>query len=140
MVLAFVAGFIALQAEIKRRKLKINPDTVILCMALAGIIGGKLWHMVDTPIDRLDFAILQRPVSDLPGFLQSFAWLRSFSTWFVNFFSGGRDRLCCRQDRLPHFGRRRLRQADFASLGHGVSTWPGAHFRRCGDLRPMGMA
>src|SRR6266404_699895 len=86
MVLAFVAGFIALQAEINRRKLKINPDTVILCMALAGIIGGKLWHIVDTPIDRLDFAILQRPVSDLPGFLQSFGWLRSFSAWFVNFF------------------------------------------------------
>src|SRR5436305_2089851 len=36
MWLAFVAAFFALQAEIRRRKLEINPETVIVVMVMAG--------------------------------------------------------------------------------------------------------
>jgi len=73
MMLAFITGFIALQAEVRRRRLEIDPHTVITAMALAGILGAKIWHIVDTPADRptLDL-IFSRGV--LPWFQPGFAW------------------------------------------------------------------
>jgi len=73
MMLAFIAGFIALQAEIRRRRLEIDPHTVVTALALAGILGAKIWHIVDTPEDRptLDLIFSWRI---LPWFQMGFAW------------------------------------------------------------------
>ncbi|SRR5579871_1001965 len=80
MWLAFVAAYFVLQAEIRRRKLNIDAQTVIVWMAIAGIVGAKLWHVVDTPSDRL-------PFSDL--FTVAFVpWLRSGFAWFGGFVAG----------------------------------------------------
>ena len=73
MMLAFVTAFFVLQAEIRRRNLAIDPHTVVTTLALAGILGAKLWHVIDTPEDRLTFDILfSRQV--FPWFQQGFAW------------------------------------------------------------------
>ena len=83
---AFVAAFFALQAEIKRRKLSLDASVIILSMAIAGIIGAKIWHVIDTPDDRLTLAMLRQPVF-LPDSLTHIAWLRALSVFLVNFFS-----------------------------------------------------
>jgi prolipoprotein diacylglyceryltransferase/predicted O-methyltransferase YrrM len=85
MMAAFVVAFVVLQAELKRRKLRASPDTIIAYMAIAGIVGAKLWHVVDTPADRLTVQALQHAV-DLPSFLAGVGVLRGAATYLVNFF------------------------------------------------------
>lgn len=91
MVAAFVAAFFALRAELKRRKLEFSPDTIIAAMAIAGILGAKLWHVVDTPADRLTLHILSQPISDLPAFIAGTSWLRGPATFLLNFFGWFRE-------------------------------------------------
>ena len=80
MWLAFVVAFFVLQAEIKRRNLKIDPSAVILYMALAGIIGAKIWHVIDTPADRIGWQeIFSR---------EFFSWFRQGFAWFGGFIAG----------------------------------------------------
>jgi prolipoprotein diacylglyceryl transferase len=97
MLLAFVAAYFALEAEIKRRKLGftvpdlaseqekkrrklagIDPYTVIAFTALAGILGAKIWHVIDTPADRPDAATLTNPWALLAWFRGGFAWFGGF--------------------------------------------------------------
>ena len=59
MLLAFAAAYFALEAEVKRRKLSIDVYNVVAYVALAGILGAKIWHMVDTPADRLSAETFQ---------------------------------------------------------------------------------
>ena len=55
MVLAFAASYFALEGEIKRRKLmKLDPYTIVAVVAFAGILGAKIWHVIDTPVDRVN--------------------------------------------------------------------------------------
>lgn len=77
MWLAFVTAYFALRAELQRRKLAIDPATIIVWMVIAGILGAKLWHIVDTPADRptLD-VLLSRAI--LPWFQSGFAWFGGF--------------------------------------------------------------
>ena len=58
MWLAFVAAFFVLHAEIKRRKLEVNPEVILGCVAIAGIVGAKFWHLIDTPEDRIPLGML----------------------------------------------------------------------------------
>lgn len=80
MWLAFVAGYFALHAEIKRRNLKIDPSVVIVWMAVAGIFGAKIWHVIDTPADR--------PTLQLLFSREVFEWFRSGFAWFGGFVAG----------------------------------------------------
>jgi prolipoprotein diacylglyceryl transferase len=100
MCLAFVAAYIVLEREIKRRKLgftdadlaleaekkrrnlvKIDAYSVVAYTAIAGILGAKLWHVIDTPADRLTVDILTHP-ADL------FIWFRGGFAWFGGFLAG----------------------------------------------------
>jgi prolipoprotein diacylglyceryl transferase len=82
MCLAFVAAYFVLEAEIKRRKLvKIDAYSVVAYTAIAGILGAKLWHVIDTPADRLTYEILTSP-GDL------LAWFRGGFAWFGGFVAG----------------------------------------------------
>lgn len=82
MCLAFVAAYFALEAESKRRKLvKIDAYSVIAYTAIAGILGAKLWHVIDTPDDRLTSQILFSPSALL-------AWFRGGFAWFGGFLAG----------------------------------------------------
>ena len=78
MCLAFVAAYFALMAEIKRYKLTIDAYSVIAYVAIAGILGAKLWHIVDTPADRLTWEILLSPSALLFWFRGGFAWFGGF--------------------------------------------------------------
>jgi prolipoprotein diacylglyceryltransferase/predicted O-methyltransferase YrrM len=92
MCAAFVAAYFVLNAEIKRRNLtKIDPYSVVAYVAIAGIIGAKLWHVIDTPGEGLTWEILHRPVS-VPGFLAGWSWTSGLFTFLANFldwFRGG---------------------------------------------------
>ena len=81
MCLAFIAAYIALAAEIKRRKLPIDPYNVVAYVAIAGILGAKLWHIVDTPSDRLSWDMLHSAEA-------LFGWFRGGFAWFGGFVAG----------------------------------------------------
>jgi len=49
MWLAFVAGYFVLQADLKRRGLKADANTMVLLLAVAGLVGAKLWHVLESP-------------------------------------------------------------------------------------------
>ena len=81
MCLAFVAAYVALDREIRRRKLSVDPYSVVAYVAIAGILGAKIWHMVDTPADRLSWQNLQ-------SFSQFIDWFRGGFAWFGGFVAG----------------------------------------------------
>lgn len=81
MLLAFAAAYFAIEAEIKRRKLDIDAYNLVAFVALAGILGAKVWHVIDTPDDRLTLEIL-KSVSALIG------WFRGGFAWFGGFVAG----------------------------------------------------
>jgi phosphatidylglycerol:prolipoprotein diacylglycerol transferase len=50
MVAAGLAGaFVLLQADLRRRKLMTSAETIIALTALAGILGSKLYHLLEAP-------------------------------------------------------------------------------------------
>jgi phosphatidylglycerol:prolipoprotein diacylglycerol transferase len=53
MWLAFVAAFFVLDAEFRRREFKADSQVVIGVSAIAGIVGAKIYHVLDTPGDVL---------------------------------------------------------------------------------------
>jgi phosphatidylglycerol:prolipoprotein diacylglycerol transferase len=81
MLLAFAAAYFALEAEIKRRKLTVDAYSVVAMVALAGILGAKLWHVADTPADRLNAEILR-------SFGALLSWFRGGFAWFGGFVAG----------------------------------------------------
>lgn len=80
MWLAFVISFFVLRAEVQRRKLEIDPQSVVLWMVLAGILGAKLWHIFDTPADR--------PMWSMFASRAIFTWFQSGFAWFGGFTAG----------------------------------------------------
>lgn len=78
MCLAFFVAYFVLEKEIKRRNLTIDPFSVIAYTAIAGILGAKIWHVIDTPADRLTWAILTNPGELLTWFRGGFAWFGGF--------------------------------------------------------------
>ena len=68
MWLAFVAAFLLLSADFRRRKLTLDPQIVVAVAAITGIIGAKLYHVWDTPGD---------PIFSRTGF-----------AWFGGFLAG----------------------------------------------------
>jgi phosphatidylglycerol:prolipoprotein diacylglycerol transferase len=100
MVLAFAAAYFALEGEIKRRNLaftaadlalekdgkrrklqKLDPYTVVAVVAFAGIVGAKIWHIIDTPADR--------PTAEmLHSFGALVSWFRGGFAWFGGFVAG----------------------------------------------------
>ncbi|HZS27970.1 MAG TPA: prolipoprotein diacylglyceryl transferase family protein [Candidatus Angelobacter sp.] len=81
MLLAFAAAYFALEAEVKRRKLPIDVYNVVALVAFAGIVGAKIWHVIDTPADRLNLDILR-------SFGSLVAWFRGGFAWFGGFVAG----------------------------------------------------
>ena len=81
MVLAFAASYFALEGEIKRRKLQLDPYTIVAVVAFAGIMGAKIWHVVDTPADRLT-------ADTFKSFGALIAWFRGGFAWFGGFVAG----------------------------------------------------
>jgi prolipoprotein diacylglyceryltransferase/predicted O-methyltransferase YrrM len=113
MCLAFIASYFALELEIRRHKLKLDPYSIVAYVAIAGILGAKIWHMVDTPEDRLTAESLQ-------SFRAFFLWFRGGYAWFGGFVAGiGTLLLLGRK-----YGVKALTMLDIcspaAALGYGV--------------------
>jgi len=50
MVAAGLAGaFLLLQADLRRRELKASAEAIIAITAVAGIVGARLYHLLETP-------------------------------------------------------------------------------------------
>ena len=81
MLLAFAAAYFALEAEVKRRKLPIDVYNAVALVALAGILGAKVWHVIDTPADRLT-------ADTLRSFDAFVSWFRVGFAWFGGFVAG----------------------------------------------------
>jgi prolipoprotein diacylglyceryltransferase/predicted O-methyltransferase YrrM len=81
MLMAFAAAYFALEAEVKRRKLPIDVYNVVAMVALAGILGAKIWHVIDTPADRLT-------ADTLRSFSALIVWFRGGFAWFGGFVAG----------------------------------------------------
>jgi prolipoprotein diacylglyceryltransferase/predicted O-methyltransferase YrrM len=47
--LGLVFGYTVLAADLRRRKLPGDPVTMITLLAVAGLAGSKLWHVLETP-------------------------------------------------------------------------------------------
>jgi phosphatidylglycerol:prolipoprotein diacylglycerol transferase len=78
MIFAFAVSYFALAGDLKRRQINIDPYNVVLYVAIAGILGAKLWHVFDTPDDRLTGQILSHPREMLSWFRSGFAWFGGF--------------------------------------------------------------
>src|SRR5437868_13861629 len=74
MWLAFLAGFFLSRADMPRRRLGGDPQLLVGLMALAGIVGSKLWHVFETPSELFahPFVVLVR------DFRYGFAWFGGF--------------------------------------------------------------
>jgi prolipoprotein diacylglyceryl transferase len=98
--MAFAASYFALEGEIKRRKLgftsadvaldaekkriklhQLDPYTIVAFVAFAGILGAKIWHIIDTPIDRPTGATFS-------SFGALIGWFRGGFAWFGGFVAG----------------------------------------------------
>jgi prolipoprotein diacylglyceryl transferase len=51
MLLAFVAAYFILRADIQRRGLKVDAQNIVTICALLGIVGAKLYHVLESPPD-----------------------------------------------------------------------------------------
>ncbi len=49
--LGLVCGYLALQADMRRRRLPGDPLNLILFIALAGLAGSKLYHLLERPAE-----------------------------------------------------------------------------------------
>jgi phosphatidylglycerol:prolipoprotein diacylglycerol transferase len=51
MWVAFVVAFFVLQADMRRRRMSADPQLLIAVIAVAGIVGAKLYHVLQSPSD-----------------------------------------------------------------------------------------
>src|SRR5262245_3303601 len=75
MWLAFLAAFFVWSADLKRRHINADPHLMVGLIALAGVIGAKLWHVLESPREL---------AADPFGMLFS----REGFAWFGGFFAG----------------------------------------------------
>ena len=72
MLLAFLAAYFVLRADIQRRRLKVDAQNVVTICALLGIVGAKLYHVLESPRD-----LFANPLGEI--FSRSgFAWFGGF--------------------------------------------------------------
>lgn len=53
MLLAFVAAYLVLRADVRRRNLLLDAQNTITACALLGIVGAKLYHVFEAPADLI---------------------------------------------------------------------------------------
>src|SRR5438270_2709994 len=51
MAIACVAAYFVLRADLRRRGLPDVADVILLVAAFAGIVGAKLYHVLETPAE-----------------------------------------------------------------------------------------
>lgn len=104
---ALLCGFFVLEADLRRRQMSADPSTIIGVTGLAGLAGGKLWHVLETPSD-----FFAHPFSLL---------FSSFGFAFYGGFLGGLTALLllARHYRIPSLVMLDL-ASPAAALGYGI--------------------
>jgi prolipoprotein diacylglyceryl transferase len=95
VALALITSAYFLQADFQRRGWKADAFTMITVAGLAGILGAKLYHLIDTPSDRIPLDLLfdrQWLFSrqSLDSFRLGFAWFGGFLGGFGALLLQGR--------------------------------------------------
>jgi phosphatidylglycerol:prolipoprotein diacylglycerol transferase len=75
MWLAFVAAFFVWRADLRRRAINADVHTMVAIVALAGVVGAKLYHVLENPSD-----LMRDPVGEL--------FSRTGFAWFGGFLGG----------------------------------------------------
>ena len=104
---ALLCGFFVLRADLNRRQLDANPETIIGLVGLAGLVGAKLWHVLESPADFFANP-LQRIFSS-----SGFAFYGSFLAGFLMLV------LLARHYRMPLLVMLDV-AAPAAALGYGI--------------------
>lgn len=81
VALALISSAYILQADFDRRGLKADAFFMITVAGIAGIAGAKIYHLLDTPVDR--WMIFSR---------YGFAWFGGFLGGFGTMLLMGRDK------------------------------------------------
>jgi prolipoprotein diacylglyceryltransferase/predicted O-methyltransferase YrrM len=68
MWVAFMVGYFVLHKDITRRRIDVDPQIIVLILAFSGVLGAKLWHVMETPNE-----LFANP-SDLLFSTEGFAW------------------------------------------------------------------
>lgn len=107
MLLAFLAAYLVLRIDIRRRGLQVDAQNVISVCALLGIIGAKLYHVFESPGD-----LVANPLGEL--FSRSgFAWFGGFIGVLVALY------LLARRNKLSYLAILDI-CAPAAALGYAV--------------------
>lgn len=75
MWLGFVGAFILWRKDLERRNLRADVHTMVAWIALAGVVGAKLYHVLERPAD-----LMADPVGEL--------FSRTGFAWFGGFIGG----------------------------------------------------
>lgn len=72
MLFAFIAAYLVLRADIRRRGLQVDAQNIVTICALLGIAGAKIYHVLESPSD-----LVADPIGEI--FSRSgFAWFGGF--------------------------------------------------------------
>ena len=79
-------GYYAFRDELKRRNLRVNPDLLMLVIAVAGIVGAKLYHVIVTVIWTQHSALSPHEFFDFAGLAWNGGLIAGFATfaWFAH--------------------------------------------------------
>jgi len=86
VALALITSAYVLQADFDRRGMNADAFMMITVAGLAGIIGAKLMHLLDTPSDRVPLSLLfdRHWLFSQNGL----SWIRLGFAWFGGFLGG----------------------------------------------------
>jgi phosphatidylglycerol---prolipoprotein diacylglyceryl transferase len=123
MWLAGVAGVVVLQRNMTRNRIKADAVVIVATAMIAGILGAKLWHELQQPIEfgrDLHSIILpgwSHPLEILGNFLQ---WFRAGFAWYGGLLFGLGALLW--QGRTLRVGPLRMLDlaAPAAAIGYGI--------------------
>ena len=100
VALALISAASILQADFHRRGMNADASLMITVAGIAGIIGAKLMHLLDTPDDRIPIGLLfdRHWLFSQNGL----NWIRLGFAWFGGFLGGfGAMLLMGRSAKLP---------------------------------------
>ena len=107
MLLAFVAAYLVLRADLRRRGLAADAQNLITISALLGIAGAKIYHVLESPSD-----LVADPLGEI--FSRSgFAWFGGLVGVLLALY------LLSRKYKLPYLGMLDV-CAPAAALGYAV--------------------
>ncbi len=80
MWVAFLVGFWVWAADLRRRRLQADPHLMVGVIAVSGVVGAKLWHVLERPAD-----LIANPGAEIFS-RTGFAWFGGFVAGTAAFF------------------------------------------------------